>query len=63
MTGNGRNELFVSWYGRAEQTHLTQLALVAPDEAGNHQLLWQQGATSSRSSDGPARLTIVTRPI
>jgi hypothetical protein len=61
MTGNGRNELFVTWYGRAGQPHLTQLLLVAPDEAGNHQLLWQQGATSSRSGDGPARLNITTR--
>lgn len=60
MTGNGRNELFISWYGRSAQPHLTQLALVAAHEAGNHQLLWQQGATSTRSSDGPARLTIVT---
>ncbi len=59
MTGNGRNELFVSWYGRSTQTHLTHLALIAPDEAGSHQLLWQQGA-SGRGTDGPARLNIVT---
>jgi hypothetical protein len=60
MTGDGRNELFVSWYGRPTQTHLTQLALIAPDAAGDHQLLWQQGA-SGRTSDGPARLNIATR--
>ena len=60
MTGDGHNELFVTWYGRSTQAHLSQLALIAPDGAGNHQLLWQQGATSSRSSDGPARLTIIT---
>lgn len=60
MTGDGRNELFVSWYGRSTQTHLTQLALIAPGAAGDHQLLWQQGA-AGRSSDGPDRLNIVTR--
>jgi hypothetical protein len=60
MTGDGRNELFITWYGRSAQTHLTQLALIAPDAAGDHRLLWHQGA-SGRSSDGPARLNIVTQ--
>ncbi|MFO7538371.1 MAG: hypothetical protein R6X32_09960 [Chloroflexota bacterium] len=57
MTGDGRNELFITWYGRARQAHLTQLALLAPTEAGGTRLLWQQGPTN-RSGDGPARLTI-----
>jgi hypothetical protein len=59
MTGDGRNELFITWYGRAGQSHLTQLTLLAPGTTGEHQLLWQQSA-AGRGSDGPARLNIVT---
>jgi hypothetical protein len=42
VTGNGRNELIMLWYGGPEQPELAQLAVLTADETGQMSLLYSE---------------------
>lgn len=46
VTGNGRSELIILWYGGDDQPALAQLAIVAADETGQMSLLYNEYLSS-----------------
>ncbi len=59
VTGNGRAELIILWYGGADQPGLAQLAILAADEAGQMGLLYNEQL--STRSEPVAEISIAAR--